>query len=363
MQNIYRTPTEMYQALLDNGSVNVEYPNIIISENLDKILKNTWQKMLFNRFITFNLLDAVIDKSAQSSSDFYSNNIMIINDFKHIDPIQISTFDKIERMKKLLDFLSFDASNLRKQKSKEMQKIKQRVYVDGQIKIKYGYKNNNGKKLMIFFQGKRASLAEIHRQENKITHKTMNELFQHDKYQFFKYSLNNPNYDFVYLEDDFNYIHGWYMTNFGSMIVSNIQNFIVNLGNNYEEIHFVGTSKGGYGAYHVGKDMKQLTSLTLIAPILDIAHYIDILKVPTLKAELSNNDSALFKQIQQREQIKPDFPEKIMIVTGKSDYDYKKLLQLSHEYPEIIFEEVDENYTHLEIISNSYKRVLSKRLN
>lgn len=332
----------MYKDIVEKGASSADSLNYLVNEELGNILQSDWEKLLFKRLIRFDLIDGTA-----ANSDEISEKIC---------------FDKVERLRNLVDFLAFDSKNMRSKLDKEKKSIPQRVFVDGEIKIKYGFTDNHAKKVIVVFQGKQASLELIHSMENKITHKTTSELFQHDKYQFFKYSKKNKDYDFIFLEDDFNFIHGWYMTNYGKMIYKNLQYFLSLLSKNYEEIHLIGSSKGGYGAYHTGKDLDFVKSITLIAPVLEVDEYIKRLKIPHLKQELSNSSDALYQDILSRESVPPVISSRITIYSGKSDYSYKKIKDLITENPTLNVVEVDEKLDHMQIIRGFYKEALNKTL-
>ncbi|WP_239257205.1 hypothetical protein [Listeria ilorinensis] len=363
MVNIFGSPNEMYQELLKNGHKIIDTPNVIISDDFAAVISSHWQNLLYERFLKYDLLDALVDQSWNKlSSDYRTNRLVVQNFFDYELVKKVKSFDKLKRARGIIDLLAFDTKWLRENREAELKTMKQSVYVDGEIKIKYGYQNNHAQKLIVVFQSNWAYEKEIHELENVVSHKLTSNLFRHSCYQFYQFAQRNPSYDFIFLEDDFNYIYGWFMTNYGKLIYKNLQAFITALSKSYEEVHFVGASKGGYGAYHIGKDMEEVKSMTLIAPILKIDKYMEKLNNTKMKQEIIGNNASLFEEILCRENVSPIKNDRIAISTGKSDYQYEQIIELVQKNPEINLTETKETYTHDEVIVMTHKQMLHQFL-
>jgi hypothetical protein len=363
MLNIFNTPNEMYQYILDNGHKIVEFPTVIINDDFASTISSPWQKLLYERYVKYGLLDAVVDKSLSKKEVSYPTGSIKVQsemDYKLVTDIQ--KYDKLKRSNGVISLLSFDTKWLRNERRVEEKTMHQSVYLDGEIKIKYGFKNNNAKKCIVVFQSNWAFENEIHESENKITHKLTSNLFRHNVYQFYQFAQRNIEFDFIFLEDDYNYIYGWFMTNYGTMIYPNIQRFIRKLKENYAEIHLLGASKGGYGAYHTGKDMEEVDSITAIAPILKVESYWERLNNRHMKAEISNNNIEVLNQIIERENVKPINPKIISVSTGKSDYQYQEIINLTKDCPEVKLLESEPHYNHDEVITMTHKDMLKNSL-
>lgn len=350
----------MYNALMVNSDALIDKLNIITNDNLTNVLDTHWEKLLFTRFVDRKILDCIIDKRADKSN--YKAGYVPILD--HVDYKVISRIknDALRKAKGAAALLAFDTKWLRDHRKVEMEQVKQSVYVDGEIKQKYGFVKNNSKKLIVVFQSSWANMKEINRLKNTVSHELLQDLFKYKKYQFFQFAGRNKDYDFIFLEDEFNFVYGWFTTNYGHMIVENIQNFMRQLNTQYEEINFVGASKGGYGAYHIGKDLDFVRSITLMAPILDVVSYSKRVNNQTVLGELSDGRDDLLEKIIDRQNVEPINPERIYMTTGESDYNYKEMIQLAEKYPGLNIELTDKTYDHNDIILHTYKKALNETL-
>ncbi|NTU25627.1 hypothetical protein HPX95_05480 [Bacillus tequilensis] len=360
--NFFEKPSEMYNELMSNSETIIDRINVIVSDNLSNILDTHWENLLYKRFIDRKILDVVVDKELSGDSNYSKCGILAIN---HFDQKKIKGVknDALRKAKGSAALLAFDTKWLRDRRKVELEQVNQSVFVDGQIKQKYGFVKNNAKKLIVVFQSSWANINLIHNNEGKVTHDLLNDVFKYKKYQFFQFAKRNKEYDFVFLEDEFNYIYGWFTTNYGTMIVENIQRFMEELSKEYQETHFVGASKGGYGAYHIGKDLEFVDSINLIAPIMDVESYAKRVNNQMMLKEISSNDDNLLLEIIERQKVRPIKPERIHLSTGKSDYNYKHIMDLTNEFPEIQVTETKEEYDHNDIILHTYKEVLKKTLN
>ncbi|MED1807681.1 hypothetical protein ABEW90_03395 [Bacillus subtilis] len=360
--NLFERPSEMYNELMINSETIIDRINIIVSDNLSNILDTHWENLLYKRFIDRKILDVVVDKELSDDSNYSRCGILAIN---HFDEKKIKGVknDALRKAKGSAALLAFDTKWLRDRRKVELEQVNQSVFVDGEIKQKYGFVKNNAKKLIVVFQSSWANINLIHDNEGKVTHDLLNDIFKYKKYQFFQFSKRNKEYDFVFLEDEFNYIYGWFTTNYGNMIVENIQRFMKELSKGYQETHFVGASKGGYGAYHIGKDLEFVDTINLIAPILDVESYAKRVNNQMMLKEISSNDDNLLSEIIERQKVRPIKPERIYLSTGKSDYNYEHIMDLTNEFPEIQVTETNEEYDHNDIILHTYKDVLKKTLN
>ncbi|WP_270344595.1 hypothetical protein [Enterococcus thailandicus] len=358
--NIFNKPSEMYNTLMTNSDTIIDRLNIIANDNLSNVLDTHWEKLLFTRFIDRKILDVLIDK--QKSLATYDSSYVSVMD--HVDYKAINNIknDSLRKAKGATALLAFDTKWLRDHRKVEMEQVKQSVYVDGEIKQKYGFVKNNSKKLIVVFQSSWANTKEINKLKNTVSHELLQDLFKYKKYQFFQFAQRNKDYDFIFLEDEFNFVYGWFTTNYGHMIVENIQNFIRELYKEYNEINFVGASKGGYGAYHIGKDLDFVKSITLIAPIIDVISYSQKVNNQTILGELSDGREDLLKKIIDRQNVEPINPSRIYMTTGESDYNYKQMIQLLEKHPGLNLNFTDKSYDHNDVILHTYKSALSENL-
>lgn len=354
--NKFSKPTEIYKVILNSPQKLFDEPIIIDNDELVEVLKNSWENLLYRRFKRYNILAGVICKN----SEFTDEDIPV---FLNSEAYQKSSIphDAIKVMTGLIDLLAFDTKWLRENKE-QPKELPERFFVDGEMKLKYGLVENGAKKLMVVFQSSWAKVGEIYHGEHKITHKIEKELYAHRKYQFFHYSHTSKEYDYVFLEDDFNYIYGWFMVDKGKFIHPNIQKFVTLLSANYEEVHFLGASKGGYGAYHCGKDLDCVASITLLAPIIRIEEYVVNVNARRLLGELEYGDPELLEQLLLREQMPPSSGKKISVLTGESDYQYETIKELVAKYPALSLTEGNPSLKLETLISESYIQFLEDNL-
>ncbi|GIN88717.1 hypothetical protein J6TS2_51030 [Heyndrickxia sporothermodurans] len=359
--NVFGKPSEMYDELLVNSEKLIDNINVIVSDNFEDIFDNQWDNLLYNRFIKYGVLDALIDKSRKENSKYPTSGIHVFDDFD-LTKLKSIKNDPLKKAKGNTKLLAFDTKWLRDNRKVEKEAVPQRVYTDGQIKMKYGFVDNKAKKLIVVFQSNWANENKIHDNEHLVTHELLNDTFRYKKYQFFKYAGQNKEFDFIFLEDEFNYIYGWYMTNYGKIIFPNIQNFMKELSKLYDEIHFVGASKGGYGAYHIGKDLEFVKTIALIAPILEVKDYVEQVNNPFMLNEISDGSEELLNKIVEREKVGLVNPDRIYVSSGKSDYQYKNIKRLMEENNGIHYLKADDTYTHDDVIKYTYKELISMSL-
>lgn len=341
----YKKPSDLYNQLLkDSAKLFQEWGSgavIIDNQKLSSLInENGWEKLLLDRYIKHKIIDGYTD---------ITGNIHTLET------------DQIQRLRGLISLLSFDTDFLRKERQKRRvygETLEPLVYNDDDIKIKYGFKNQGAKKLIIIFQPKWAKTEYIFPNSGKITHDSYEGLFQYNTYQFVGRSQEYTDYDFVFIQDDFNLVYGWFTTNYGKLIYRNLQRFIELLSEPYDKTVLVGASKGAYGAYHLGKDLSCIDTIIGIGPILSMGDYSEEVDNSTLKYTVENN-YFLLEQIKLREQVPPNSNIKIIFSSGKKDYQIKLIEELSNKYKNIKLFRYDDFEDHGKIIENSYKDMFS----
>lgn len=89
----------VYDALLTDGYSAVEKGAIIANGEIEKVLKNDWQRLLFQRLVKYKIIDGWYTKS-----------------FTEFHTVEVK--DELERAKGVVQLLSFDTKFLREEKQK-----------------------------------------------------------------------------------------------------------------------------------------------------------------------------------------------------------------------------------------------------
>lgn len=350
-----------------NDSMDEDYLKIARGCNILKlgdpsdIMSHDWYRNTYlPRIKNLKIINYIVDEGYEKIDGFnYIGNGLNLNIDSEI------TEEKFEdRIRAKLNLLNFEKSFLLQNHRKEEDVL---VYYGNKTKIKYSYKKNRAKKIIFIFQSAWAEVSIIHNNREKITDQIYKDITKHDKYQFYSYSKNNLDYDFVFIQDDNSYIYGWFTWNAGNCIVEDHVNFIEKFSEQYEEAHIVGASKGGYGALHIGKNCSNIDSINLLAPIVSLSQYRLKTNYQTLFNELSstNDKDKLENFLEKVESIErtENIPMRVNCITGEEDYDYENIKKIEKKVPNFNCEYVDKDLKHGEIISNNYKEFLEKNLN
>ncbi len=113
------------------------------------------------------------------------------------------------------------------------------------MKIKYDYINNNSDKLIIIFNSltRVPSLLELKKDGLR---EEIN-----DRSSFYNIT-KNENYNYLYIKDNFSDLYGWYLIDYGKIIIDEINEFITTFlkKNDYiaDNVYTFGFSKGGTAA-------------------------------------------------------------------------------------------------------------------
>lgn len=340
----YTSFKEVYDALLKEGYAAVESGAIVANKDIEKILTNNWQKLLFKRLTSYKIIDG-----------WYSNS------FTQFHEVGIS--DELERASGVIKLLSFDTDFLRKEKQRNSQygdRLQELYYSDGDIVIKYSIKKNNANKLAVVFQPKWAKVEYIYPNFGKITEDSFDATMQFNSLQFVGLSKKYLNYDFLYIEDAWNISGGWYMTNFGNLIYQNIVNFVSKYAQKYDETVALGASKGAYGAYHIGKLVPEIKKVGIAAPVLSASEY-ESVDGTTLR-NLSNNykNMDILSAIKKIEDKKGNIT-KLVVSSGQNDYQFELAKYISKQYENSVYIDFPKG-NHTEIIKESYREVFDKIL-
>lgn len=119
------------------------------------------------------------------------------------------------------------------------------------IRINGKHINNGSDTLVIVLQGVFSKTNEMYAKKiikNQITNESVKNL--HEYYHFMKLSQKSEDRDYLYLQDYYSKLYGWYIFDNGKFIYTELSKKIEQFirKNNYKKIYLIGSSKGGAGA-------------------------------------------------------------------------------------------------------------------
>ncbi|EGO2713259.1 hypothetical protein IDE33_002833, partial [Enterococcus faecalis] len=133
---------------------------------------------------------------------------------------------------------------------------------------------NDSDTLIIVLQGVFSKTNEMYAKkvaEGYISAETVKNL--HNYYHFMKLSQNNATRDYLYLQDYYSELYGWYVFDNGKFIYKELRKLIKQfiIKNNYKKVYLVGSSKGGAGAILMALHNEFIDKVFVMVPDLRIS--------------------------------------------------------------------------------------------
>ncbi len=313
------------------------------------IFSTSWHKLMLERFVKLDLINYFLINNNDKNQHYH--NIKVINNPNQAIPCDI---DVIKRLNQSRILHTHEIKYLRANSQK---KLKTSVYYDEDFnKVKFHFHDNGAQKIVFVFQPAWADQGKIHGSRGCIEDLDYSKIERQDHYQFYGLLTPNKEYNYIFIHDEYSFVHGWFHYNNGKEVHSTIKRFIEKVSCKYKKSILLGASKGGYGAYHIGKRIECIDKIILIAPIVDLEKYANEVN-KTLLQQLDFDDSKII-QLKKIESVEPVCNASIVALTGGADYQVNEI----KSNPFIQSEILDDVSEHTEIISTGYKEFISKHL-
>ncbi|MBC2002160.1 hypothetical protein HCA78_00170 [Listeria booriae] len=195
---------------------------------------------------------------------------------------------------------------------------------------------NNSDTLVIIFQGVFTKTNEAYAtniMEGRIPDKDVKNL--HSYYHFMKISERNDTRDYLYLEDYYSRLYGWYTFDNGKFIYEELSDELSQFidAHGYKHVYVVGSSKGGVGAILMALHCPQIERVFTMVPDIRISTdgfgdsgrklFFNENEVFEKRVKTMFEKQDIFKRLEKREN-KPKF----FFFTGVRDYGFKPLTNL-----------------------------------
>lgn len=222
--------------------------------------------------------------------------------------------------------------------------------IEDRIKDNLKYINNGTNKLMIVFQ----SAGRIPK-EKLGTELSIKELKKYHSRLNYRKLMENKQYDYLYVMDNYNNSYGFYTVSDNYIITDAIVQEINAYLEGYEEVITFGTSKGGSAAIIFGNLIDKCDYIFSGVPILDQEQYIKNY-MPVICEELIKTDIASFLLKNMAKELLAKTTIKTIIFTGVNDVQYNVLKSL--ELPENVQIQLDRtDKKHNEIIYDNIEYI------
>lgn len=322
--------------------------NVIKIEDFS-VFSNSWYKLMLERFLKLELINYfLIDDDLDKNGRY---GIKVINKPEQAIDCNIDVIKRLEQSRILH---TYEIKYLKKNQKKE---LKTSVYYDEAFnKIKYHFHDNGAQKIVFVFQSAWADQVVIHKSRGCIEDLDYSKIERHDHYQFYGLLTSNKNYNYIFIQDEYSFIHGWFHFNNGKEVHNTIKKFIEKISSKYKKAILLGASKGGYGAYHIGKRIDGIEKIILIAPILDLEKYSKEVHKSILQ-QLDFDDFKLHR-LKEIEAVEPVGNANIVALTSGADYQANEIVSNQFINAEI-FDEISE---HNDVIKNGYMKFIKKHL-
>lgn len=322
--------------------------NVIKIESFS-IFSNSWFKLMLERFVKLELINYFLIEGNNILQEHHT--IKIINRPEQATHCKI---DVVKRLEQCRILHTYEIKYLKRNQKKE---LKTSVYYSEDFnKVKYHFHDNDAQKIVFVFQSAWADQGVIHKSRGRIEDLDYSKTERHDNYQFYGFLTSNKEYNYVFIQDEYSFVHGWFHFNNGKEVHSTIKSFIEKKSSKYKQTVLLGASKGGYGAYHIGKSIKGIDKIVLIAPILDLEKYSrDVHK--SIFQQLGFDDFKI-QRLKELESTKPINNTNIVALTSGADYQVNEITSNAFIDTEIL----DNVSEHNDVIKNGYLEFITKHL-
>ena len=141
--------------------------------------------------------------------------------------------------------------------------------------MRYKFIDNGSGILIIMFQ----SVGQIPKDqfknilENTVSDEEIEKY--HSKYNYMKIVRENPQFDYLFVQDYYSRSYGWYLVDSGKFIFNELNDDLEEFTKKYEYVYAFGSSKGGSGALIYGNLNKYITHTFALVPQIEIAKFVN----------------------------------------------------------------------------------------
>lgn len=201
------------------------------------------------------------------------------------------------------------------------------------------YINNNSKEIIIIFQSAgRIPIGDLKKiLTNEVTEETIRN--HHKRHTWVKFANNNPQFDYIFVEDYYSKCYGWYMIDSGKIIIDDINKNLDEffMDKSYDKVIAYGSSKGGTAALLYGIINKYITHVFSLVPQIEVSTYFNRYYRAYKKLFFGTTELEKNENVRKNEYILNNFlydksndvlnkQTQFIIYTGPNDKQFKQLM-------------------------------------